>query len=135
MWDFGGVRKGKISSRDLARDMGLGLHEPQKPIDEGVNLFAAKASGVFWGIELGISARVLSVWKLDAECHEASRYFFIFSLPQNFILRMEDTAQQVDDLIANSNHISKWVEEQPSESQARCAILPEMTSFFFMYVF
>ncbi|KAM0434453.1 hypothetical protein ACHAPT_003549 [Fusarium lateritium] len=30
---------------------------------------------------------------------------------------MKDTAQQVDDLIANSNHISKWVEEQPSESQ------------------
>ncbi|KAL6356365.1 hypothetical protein LRP88_09961 [Fusarium phalaenopsidis] len=34
---------------------------------------------------------------------------------------MKDTAQQVDDLIANSNHISKWVEEQPSESQASWA--------------
>ncbi|KAF7547387.1 hypothetical protein G7Z17_g7765 [Cylindrodendrum hubeiense] len=32
---------------------------------------------------------------------------------------MRDNAQQVDDLIANSNHISKWVEEQPTESQAR----------------
>ncbi|KAJ3529859.1 hypothetical protein NM208_g9572 [Fusarium decemcellulare] len=33
---------------------------------------------------------------------------------------MKDSAQ-VDDLIANSNHISKWVEEQPSESQASWA--------------
>ncbi|CAM1505583.1 Fc.00g112200.m01.CDS01 [Cosmosporella sp. VM-42] len=30
---------------------------------------------------------------------------------------MLDIAQQVDDLIANSHHISKWVEEQPSEDQ------------------
>ncbi|KAF4977485.1 hypothetical protein FZEAL_6004 [Fusarium zealandicum] len=30
---------------------------------------------------------------------------------------MKDTAQQVDDLIANSNRISKWVEEQPNEDQ------------------
>lgn len=37
---------------------------------------------------------------------------------------MKDTAQQVDDLIANSNHISKWVEEQSSEEQSRCAIPP-----------
>ncbi|KAH7162646.1 putative death-receptor fusion protein-domain-containing protein [Dactylonectria estremocensis] len=34
---------------------------------------------------------------------------------------MRDNAQQVDDLIANSNHISKWVEEQPTESQASWA--------------
>ncbi|KAL6403743.1 hypothetical protein AUP68_13113 [Ilyonectria robusta] len=34
---------------------------------------------------------------------------------------MRDNAQQVDDLIANSNHISKWVEEQPAESQASWA--------------
>ncbi|KAJ4268477.1 hypothetical protein NW762_002540 [Fusarium torreyae] len=34
---------------------------------------------------------------------------------------MKDTAQQVDDLIANSNHVSKWVEEQPSEDQASWA--------------
>ncbi|EKJ75089.1 hypothetical protein NXS19_011936 [Fusarium pseudograminearum] len=34
---------------------------------------------------------------------------------------MKDTSQQVDDLIANSNHISKWVEEQPSEDQASWA--------------
>ncbi|KAM5351554.1 hypothetical protein ACJ41O_004277 [Fusarium nematophilum] len=32
---------------------------------------------------------------------------------------MKDTPQHVDDLIANSNHVSKWVEEQPSESQER----------------
>ncbi|WZH44845.1 putative death-receptor fusion protein-domain-containing protein [Fusarium acuminatum] len=34
---------------------------------------------------------------------------------------MKDMAQQVDDLIANSNHISKWVEDQPSEDQASWA--------------
>uniref|UniRef100_A0A0D2XDB7 DUF2428 domain-containing protein n=1 Tax=Fusarium oxysporum (strain Fo5176) TaxID=660025 RepID=A0A0D2XDB7_FUSOF len=34
---------------------------------------------------------------------------------------MKDTAQQVDDLIANSNHISKWVEEQSSEEQSSWA--------------
>ena len=33
---------------------------------------------------------------------------------------MRDTEQQVDELIANSNHVSKWVEEQPSEEQLRC---------------
>ncbi|KAH6896991.1 putative death-receptor fusion protein-domain-containing protein [Thelonectria olida] len=34
---------------------------------------------------------------------------------------MGDNAQKVDDLIANSHHIAKWVEEQPNESQASWA--------------
>lgn len=44
---------------------------------------------------------------------------------------MRDNAKQVDDLIANSNHISKWVEEQPAESQARCAFIPKTSSYVF----
>ncbi|KPM36837.1 hypothetical protein AK830_g9727 [Neonectria ditissima] len=36
-------------------------------------------------------------------------------------MAMLDNAQQVDNLIANSNHISKWVEEQQTESQASWA--------------